>query len=43
MTLLWSLYLYDAFDKGEENIFVDALYTFYLLTFLFAARIKDFP
>ena len=43
MTLLCSLYLYEAFDKWEENIFVDALYTFYLLTFLFAARIKVFP
>ena len=43
MILLCSLYLYDAFDKWEENIFVDVLYTFYLLTFLFAARIKVFP
>ena len=43
MTLLCSLYLYESFDKEEENIFVDALYTFYLLTFLFASRIKVFP
>ena len=43
MALLCSLYLYDAFDKREENIFVDSLYAFYLLTFLFAARIKIFP
>jgi len=43
MTLLCSLYLYEAFDKWEESVFVDALYTFYLLTFLFAARIKVFP
>lgn len=43
MTLLSSLYLYDAFDKWEENILVDALYAFYLLAFLFAARIKVFP
>ena len=43
MTLLCSLYLYEAFDKREENVFVDALYTFYLLSFLFAARIKVFP
>lgn len=43
MVLLCSLYLYEAFDKWEENVFVDALYTFYLLTFLFAARIKVFP
>lgn len=43
MTLLCSLYLYDAFGKWEDTIFVDALYAFYLLTFLFAARIKVFP
>ena len=43
MTLLCSLYLYEAFDKSEENIFVDALYAFYLLSYLFAARIKVFP
>ncbi len=43
MVLLCSLYLYEAFDKWEENVFVDSLYTFYLLTFLFAARIKVFP
>ena len=42
MTLLCSLYLYDCFDK-DDSLFVDALYTFYLLTFLFAARIKIFP
>ena len=43
MTLLCSLYLYESFDKEEEKVFVDALYAFYLLTFLFAARIKVFP
>ena len=43
MTLLCSLYLYESFDKWDENVFVDALYAFYLLTFLFAARIKVFP
>ncbi len=43
MTLLCSLYLYESFDKWDENLFVDALYAFYLLTFLFAARIKVFP
>ena len=42
MTLLCSLYLYDSFDKEDDAIFVDALYTFYLLSFLFAARIKVF-
>ena len=42
MTLLCSLYLYESFDK-EDGLFVDALYTFYLLTFLIAARIKVFP
>ncbi len=43
MILLCSLYLYESFDTEEESLFVDALYTFYLLTFLFAARIKVFP
>lgn len=43
ITLLCSLYLYDVFDKWDESIFVDALYAFYLLSFLFAARIKVFP
>ena len=43
MTLLCSLYLHEAFDESEELLFVDSLYTFYLLTFLFAARIKVFP
>ena len=43
MVLLCSLYLYGVFDKWEENIFIDALYAFYLLTFLFAGRIKVFP
>ena len=43
MSLLCSLYLYDSFDKEDDSIFVDALYTFYLLSFLFAARIKVFP
>ena len=43
MTLLCSLYLYESFDKWDESLFVDALYAFYLLTFLFAARIKVFP
>jgi len=42
MTLLCSLYLYECFDK-DDGLFVDALYAFYLLTFLFAARIKIFP
>ena len=43
MALLCSLYLYDSFDKWDDILFVDALYAFYLLTFLFAARIKVFP
>ena len=43
LVLLCSMYLYDAFEKSEDTIFVDALYTFYLLSFLFAARIKVFP
>ena len=43
MTLLTAPYMYDAFDKWEEDLFIDALYAFYLITFLFAARIKVFP
>ena len=43
LVLLCSMYLYEAFEKSEDTIFVDALYTFYLLSFLFAARIKVFP
>lgn len=43
MVLIASLYLYDAFDEWEDVLFVDALYAFYLLAFLFAARIKVFP
>lgn len=43
MTLLCSLYFYESFDKWDEVLFVDALYAFYLLTFLFASRLKVFP
>jgi len=43
IVLLCSLYFYDLFDKERECVFVDVLYAFYLLTFLFAARIKVFP
>ena len=43
MTLLCSLYFYESFDKWDETLLVDALYAFYLLTFLFASRLKVFP
>lgn len=43
MTLLCSLYFYESFDKWDESLLVDALYAFYLLTFLFASRLKVFP
>ena len=44
MSILCSLYLYDAFDKWDDDqLFVDWLFAFYLLTFLFASRIKVFP
>ena len=43
VTLLSSLYLYDSFDDSENLIFVDSLYAFFLLTFLFAGRLKVFP
>ena len=43
ITLLSSLYIYDSFDDSEKLIFVDSLYAFFLLTFLFAGRLKVFP
>lgn len=43
ITLLSSLYLYDSFDEEEKLIFVDSIYAFFLLTFLFAGRLKVFP
>ena len=43
LTLMSSMYLYDSFNDKENWFFIDALYTFYLLAFLFAARIKVFP
>ena len=38
-----SLYLEEVFEGEEHQIFVDCLYAFYLLSFLFVARIKVFP
>ena len=44
MAILCSLYFYDCFEKWEDDqLFMDALFSFYLLTFLFAAMIKVFP
>ncbi|MDR2415342.1 MAG: hypothetical protein LBD75_01695 [Candidatus Peribacteria bacterium] len=43
MVLALSLYLQDVFDEKEDQLFVDCLYAFYLLSFLFTARIKVFP
>ena len=43
MTLLTAMYIYESFDSGEEELFVDALYAFYLIAFIFAAKIKVFP
>ena len=44
MAILCSLYFYDCFEKWEDDqLFMDALFSFYLLTFLFAAKIKVFP
>ena len=43
MTLLTAMYIYESFDSGEEDLFVDALYAFYLIAFIFAAKIKVFP
>jgi uncharacterized membrane protein YsdA (DUF1294 family) len=38
-----SLYVQEVFDEGEEQLFIDCLYTFYLLSFLFVSRVKVFP
>ena len=43
LVLALSLYLQEVFEEGESVLFVDCLYAFYLLSFLFAARIKVFP
>jgi hypothetical protein len=43
VVLSLSLYLQDVFDEKENQLFVDCLYAFYLLSFLFTARIKVFP
>jgi hypothetical protein len=43
MVLALSIYLEEVFDEKEDNLFVDCLYAFYLLSFLFTARIKVFP
>lgn len=43
LSLIIAMYIYDAFDDWEEWLFVDSLYTFYLLSFLLAGRIKVFP
>lgn len=38
-----SMYFSEIFNESESQIFVDALYAFYLISFLFAWRIKVFP
>ena len=43
LTLMSSMYLYDSFSENENRAFINALYTFYLLSFIFSARIKVFP
>jgi hypothetical protein len=43
VVLALSLYLEEVFDEKEDQLFVDCLYAFYLLSFLFTARIKVFP
>ncbi|MDR2190252.1 MAG: hypothetical protein LBP53_03535 [Candidatus Peribacteria bacterium] len=51
LVLAVSLYLQDIFTADEEDkssrinhqLFVDCLYAFYLLSFLFVARVKVFP
>ncbi len=38
-----ALYLTEAFKDEEPEIFIDCLYAFYLMSFLFASKIKVFP
>jgi hypothetical protein len=43
LVLAASLYLSEVFRDEKDELFVDCLYAFYLLSFLFVARIKVFP
>ncbi len=43
LALMIALYFSQEFDEWENQIFVDSLYAFYLLSFIFAWRIKVFP
>lgn len=43
LVLASSLYLSSVFEEEDHKLFVDCLYAFYLLSFLFVSRIKVFP
>ncbi|MDR2541500.1 MAG: hypothetical protein LBD11_07250 [Candidatus Peribacteria bacterium] len=43
LVLVVAMYLQDAFGEGEDQLMVDCLYAFYLLSFLFVSRVKIFP
>lgn len=43
LAMLISLYFDDVFEESENWLLIDSIYAFYLLSFLFEARIKQFP
>lgn len=43
ITLIMSLYAKDSFNKQNETYFIHFLFTVYLLSFVFSARLKKFP
>lgn len=43
LTLVAALLLQEVFEEKEEQLFIDCLYAFYLISFLFAGKIKEFP
>lgn len=38
-----ALILEEHFNQDEDQLFIDCLYSFYLISFIFASRIKVFP
>lgn len=43
ITLITSIYTKDCFENEEQELFLNFLYTCYLLFFVFSAKIKNFP
>ncbi len=43
LTLVSALFLQEVFEEKEHQLFIDCLYAFYLISFLFAGKIKVFP